>query len=394
MRRPSRTSLKRLAIFGYVWLMLGFFTGTALLLGPVRWMTTMLRDRGYAQRTENIAMLVLIGAFVLSSAALARWIVRRTSRCHSRVRVAVPVLLTCAAGLCVWGWMNPAHLAGAAPMAGSGRIEVASGAEFVFGPYPDRARLEQLKREGYTAVISLQHPAVVPFEPLAIAEESAASHELGITFIHAPMLPWVSSNKAALDQIRTVAATIPGKYYVHCGLGRDRVNIVKRMLELEGTRVAAADGYVAPQTLADTPDLAFERGNIQRLDKDLWLLPYPNQHEYFADLLSGQVRHVTLVLDPSDATERAWIDEARGLLTEYAVPFDLRTLPVNDPTAARAIVDAARAMPRPAVVIVPYTAPYPHDTRVASALLRVFGAPRVTSSTSASPASAKASSTL
>ena len=36
---------------------------------------------------------------------------------------------------------------------------------FMFGPYPDIDILKKIKREEYSAVISLLHPAVLPFEP-------------------------------------------------------------------------------------------------------------------------------------------------------------------------------------------------------------------------------------
>lgn len=374
MPRLSRAGVKPIAAFCYVWLMLGFFTGTALLLGPVRWMTDALRARGYQQTTENVVMLAVIGIYVLSSALLALWIVRRTARCRTRrVRFAVPTALTLAAAVCLFGWMNPAQLAGAATFA-STSVEVGSGAEFVFGPYPDRQRLQQLKREGYTAVISLQHPAVVPFEPAGIATEAGAAQEIGIEFIHAPMLPWVSANDAALNRIREIARTTRGRYYVHCGLGRDRVNLVKRMLELEGTRVAAGEGYKDPRTLdmrvaENRPP--FERGRLTEVETDLWLIPYPNKHEFFGNLLSGQIAHATLVLDPDDPAQQRWIDEGRRVFTQYAVPFEVVPYRGDDPARAAEIVRSVRRAPRPAAVIVPYTDPYP-STAVAAALTHAF----------------------
>ncbi len=375
MRRISRSSLKGAATFCYVWLMLGFFSGTLVLLGPVRWLTSALRDRGYPQRIEDVSILGVIAVYVGGSALVSWWVVRRMSRCGARVRIAVPTLLTVAAALCLWGWMNPAHLIGAAPAEGSGLVRV-SGAEFVFGPYPDRARLAQLKKDGYTAVVSLQHPAVVPFEPVGIAEEQKAARAIGLEFIHAPMLPWVSSNDAALGRIRAIAQSGRGRYYVHCGLGRDRVNVVKHMLETQGTHVAAADGFLAPQALENGDP--FERGAVREVEKDFWLLPYPTSHEYFGKLLSGQVRHVILALDPNDETQRRWRDEGARLLTEHAVPFDVRPLRADDVATARAIVGEARRLPRPVAVVVGFMDPYPRSTGAAHTLLNVFESPRAT----------------
>ena len=56
MVKLSLPSVQGTAAFCYVWLMLGFLTGTLVLLGPVRWLTDILRSRGYAETTENIAV--------------------------------------------------------------------------------------------------------------------------------------------------------------------------------------------------------------------------------------------------------------------------------------------------------------------------------------------------
>ena len=66
-----RPSVKGTAAFCYVWLMLGFLTGTLVLLGPVRWLTNILRSRGYAQTTENLAIDCLIVVYVATSARLS-----------------------------------------------------------------------------------------------------------------------------------------------------------------------------------------------------------------------------------------------------------------------------------------------------------------------------------
>lgn len=372
----SRPHVKPLAAFCYVWLMIGFFLGTLVLLGPARWLTGAMRTRGFDQRTEDVAMITVMVLYVAASFALAWGIVRWMSRRGRRgARLGVPAVLTLAAAMCLWGWLNPAALAGAAPLVGE-RIGVGA-AEFVFGPYPDAARLVQLKNEGYTAVVSLQHPAVMPFEPLGISQERESAARIGLHFIHAPMMPWVSANEASLNTIREIARASSGRYYVHCGLGRDRVNLVRRMLEREGARVAEAAGYKAPRTLRDRVVEGrppFERGRIVDIERDLWIVPYPNKHEFFSNLLSGQINHVTLVLDPDDREQASWIDEARRILTQYSIPFELRPLRGGSPDEARAIVAGARRSPKPEVVIAPFTEPWP-TTQVATALVTAFRNP-------------------
>lgn len=373
----DRTRLRRLGTFCYVWLMLGFFSGTLLLVGPVRWITSTLRSGGYRQATEDAVMLGVIVLFVVLSAACAWLAARWMSRCPSRPRrLALPIVLTIAAGAALYAWTNPAVMASAAGGI-SGSVETGN-AEFVFGPYPDRRKLESLKREGYTAVVSLQHPAVLPFEPPGIAEETRAAAEIGLTFIHAPMLPWISDNEASLDRIRRLARDGEGRYYVHCGLGRDRANVVKRMLEREGAAVAAGEGFRAPGTFATRlaeGHAAMERGHLHRLDDGVWLIPYPNRHELFGNMLSGQVGHVVLLLEANRGDERAWLDEARRLFADHGVPFTERPLADGDVDHATAIVRESVALARPLVFVAPFTPPR-EPAGVADALLESWRAHR------------------
>jgi len=362
----NRSLLSRLGTFCYVWLVVGFFSGTLLLVGPVRWITTYLRTGGYRQGTEDGVMIGVIVLFVLLSALLAWVVVKQMNRCSTRrARLSYPVLLTVAAGFCLYAWTNPAIMASAA---GGVSGQVTTGrAEFVFGPYPDRHRLQQLKDEGYTAVVSLQHPAVLPFEPPGIAEETRAAGEIGLTFIHAPMLPWISANEASLDRIRALAREGEGRYYVHCGLGRDRANVVKRMLEREGAAVAAGDGYMSAHTFGmrfEEGNEPMERGRLRPLADDVFLIPYPNKHEMFGNMLSGQVAHVLLLLDEGDPRQQPWVAEARARFAEFDVPYTIEPLRPHDSVHARELARKARSLPRPLVIVVPFMAPHT-DTGVA-----------------------------
>lgn len=370
----NRSRISRLGTFCYVWLVLGFFSGTLLLIGPVRWITAYLRTRGYRQGTEDGVMIGVIALFVLLSALLAWIVVRQMGRCSTRrARLAFPALLTIGAALSLYAWTNPAIMASAAGGV-SGSVTTGGGAEFVFGPYPDRNRLRQLKEQGYTAVVSLQHPAVLPFEPPGIAEETRATQEIGLTFIHAPMLPWISANDASLDRIRDLAREGEGRYYVHCGLGRDRANVVKRMLEREGVEVAAGEGYMAARTFAARfaeGNKPMERGQLRLLRDDVFLIPYPNKHEMFGNMLSGQVAHVLVLLDEADAQQRPWIEEARARFGEFDVPHSIEALRPDDAAHASAIVRKAESLPKPLVIIVPFMAPHT-NTAVADTLINAW----------------------
>jgi len=221
-----KLSLKTVALFGFIWLMVGFVSGTSTLMGPVRWLTSMARSSGWGHSLESGCVKGIIILYVTASFFVACWLTRimlKTSKKHIKVLIPL-VCFLCAAGA-LYLFLNPAT-------SGLDRgEEEALTEQFTFGPYPTEKRLTDLKRKGYTGVISLLHPAVVPFEPKLLADEREAGDKVGLRIIHIPMLPWVSENKESLAVIRDLASKPQGRYYVHCYLGKDRVYLVKRVIE-------------------------------------------------------------------------------------------------------------------------------------------------------------------
>jgi hypothetical protein len=373
-----------LAVFLYLWLMVAFVTGTGVLVGPAGWVSHGLQRVGAGQKVQDHAMQAVILIFVVGSAALALWLVRLVLHGSRRTRVAVPLACTLAALLSLWAWMNPGRMLAA--MAGGnevpGELATASGARFIFGAYPDEATLRRLKHDGVTAVISLQHPAVVPFEPASIETEKRAARVVGLRFIHAPMLPWVSDNRAALEQIRQIAHQGSGLYYVHCGLGRDRTNVVRRMLEAEGVKTASHSSIGHASTFADRArerggvGRPFQRGLLRQLAPGVWLTPYPNPAEFSGYFEAGQVRAAVFVLDTTDAAQRAWLAEGQRILAAARVPTSVRPLKAGDLAGARALAAWARTQPGPLALIAPVT-PYANQVRypgteTAGALMDAF----------------------
>jgi hypothetical protein len=358
------------AAFLYLWAVVGFFAGTAVLVGPARWVTVGLQNGGFGQKAQDHAMQAVILAFIFGSAALSLWLLRRTVHGSRRARLGIPAACTGLALLSLWAWMNPGRMLAA--MAGGGNVpaslSTASGSRFIFGAYPDEATLRRLKHDGVTAVISLQHPAVLPFEPASIETEKKAARTVGVEFIHAPMLPWVSDNRAALEQIRRIAQTGHGVYYVHCGLGRDRTNVVRRMLEAQGVKTALHGSIGRASVFADRMRLQpghgrdFQRGALRELEPGVWLIPYPNPAEMAGYMEAGQVKEVVLLLDPNDAQQKAWLGEARGALAAARVRTELRPLMGRDLPAAREIAAWVRTLPRPVAVVAPLT-PYTNGVR-------------------------------
>ncbi|MFA6955121.1 MAG: hypothetical protein WC538_04530 [Thermoanaerobaculia bacterium] len=318
-RPPKKWSiLSRIAILLGFWLFIGFGVGTVFLLYPVRWWATMCRQNGWPQGTESSGVALIIFLLVIVSFALANGAMTAFVRTERKLtRTLLVVLALGVAGVAYWKWINPSS------MKGSMAKEQKAGAHFTFGPFPDAKRLAELKAQGYTGVISLLHPAVVPFEPQLIAQEKEEAAAAGIELIHLPMLPWVSENTESLERLRKIAASKKGRYYVHCYLGADRVNVARRIIEQESGGLATVEGAGAVTRRSLDEQQKLERGPIYKLEEGLYLIPYPTDEEFVGFVLAGQVKNVVALLDPKDEDEKKRIDHERELLAQYGLPFHL-----------------------------------------------------------------------
>ena len=360
--------VSRIALLLAFWLFIGFATGTLFLLFPVRWWATLCRENGWAQTTESSGVAIIILLLVLVSLALANGAMTAFSRAHSPLtRVLLVVFTLGAASTAYWKWINPSTMKGA--MA----AEQIAGAHFTFGPFPDVARLTELRAQGYSGVISLLHPAVVPFEPQLIAQEKKDAAAAGIELIHLPMLPWVSENTESLERLRKIAASKNGRYYVHCYLGADRVNVARRIIEQESGGLAVVEGGGGATRRSLDEQKKLERGPIYKLEEGLYLIPYPTDEEFVGFVLAGQVKNVVALLDPRDESEKRRIDHEMELLANYSMPFHL--VEVGETRyGGRRIIDAvekAKSLEKPTVIHAFFT-PGKHASPIGEAVLIAY----------------------
>jgi len=344
MNRPRQSRAKNLAVILFFWLTAGFSIGTGTLLGPARWTASHARSSDWSQTGENCAIVAIIALVIGVSGLLAFRLARLVLRTQSRlVRWGWPLALVLSAAWLLHLWLNPSLLSGSA----GGVTE--AGPRFTFGPYPDEKRLRELEAEGYTAVISLLHPAVVPFEPMLIADEERAARRVGIELRHVPMLPWISDNAASIEEIRKLAAARTGRFYVHCYLGMDRIQLVRRVVE----QVDPA-AKLSPQNVATSLRgvLTFERGSIEELEDGVFLTPMPTESEILRFVLPTGVKQVVCLLDPRDPDDAIWIAKERAQLATLALPFDVLPIPDGPDHDRRLgeVVRAVRGMPRPVIV--------------------------------------------
>lgn len=104
----------------------------------------------------------------------------------------------------------------------------------IIGPYPNKATLMELRRNGVHVVISLLNQDLIYEKPL-IDRENAVASALDMLELNAPMdsnEPANSKlNAAALAKVRAYVRSHPNtRVYVHCYLGKHRALQVANML--------------------------------------------------------------------------------------------------------------------------------------------------------------------
>ncbi|MEP6991701.1 MAG: hypothetical protein ABJA80_12295 [bacterium] len=377
-RYTKPSAARFFATFGYAWFTIGLFTGTLVLVLAVRGILDVLNRLGWGQQTQNRLLISVILLFIVLSFMLARRVVRVLYRQTPTVRKVVLLALAVPAALSMYAWTNPARFLSAFAGTEGSSFSMRNGPKFVFGSYPDDDRLKTLKKEGVTTIVSLQSPAVL-VEISGINEERSAAARQGLKFIEAPMLPWVSDNTESLEKIKQLALHGKGTYYVHCGLGRDRVNIAKRVIEsLEpqvGAQVASSRGLKEAAGFERRTE-PFERGMPMKVRDGVWVVPFLNDVEFYGFIVQGQPGRVLLVLDSTNVKQRTWLADAQKQLKQYAVPYTYFAYPgMKGDTSTNAIMATVRTLKPPFTVMVPQTTFEVGDPRdpVARAIGKAYG---------------------
>ena len=346
-RNYFELTIKNISLFLILFLFNGFSIGTITLLGPVRWIVNLGNTLHFSQHTEDFLIKVLIVLFIFVSSYISLLLSSILLRKNSIIMIITTVvsLVLITSGM-MWLWMNPALM-----QAYNGVIthENVGDAEFLFGPYPSEEDLIKLKDEGITAVVSLLHPSVVPFEPKLLSDEEKLTETIGLKLIHIPMLPWVSENKESIMEIIKLAEGGRGKYYVHCYLGKDRVNVVKRIIRRFSSSITEVNSD-STKTLEGLK--SFERGEIVKLDEGVYLTPYPTDDEMLRYILNGSVKQIVSLLDPHHPPDTVWINKEREICETHFMPYELIPLgpSFNDANRLVEIVNKTKHMPRPLVI--------------------------------------------
>lgn len=350
-KQVAGKSVRYYLLFLYLTGVIGFVAGSLLFWGPIRWTIEYMQEEGVSEKGESLIIKIFIVGILFLAGSISFIISRRyweSEQQHKKWMLYLPAVFF--AGI-LFLWMNPQYALGRSEK--SEKISLAR-ISFVFGPYPSKNQIIQLKKENYTGIISLLHPAVVPFEPKLIYDEDVAAKEAGIEVIHTPMLPWVSQNIASIETIKKLAATGKGKYYVHCYLGKDRVNVVRRIIESQNVTTDAGN-INSYRTLNEIK--IFAEGPLFYLGKSVYLLPHPSEEECLGYLLSGYVKQVVSLIDVESNENIELTKKDSSLYFSYAMnflhqPFDLTKF---DYKKLSDILDSISSLPKPLVFMVKTT---------------------------------------
>lgn len=338
--------MKKLFILFAFWLFWGFALGTFILMVPVRRVADYAHEHNWPESRENMMVFVFMALLIIVSFLLAKFSSRavmnvENNRNKKLLHTGVPVVL---AVVSLYLFFNLAMI-----NADNNRNDKHISTHFTIGPYPEAKKIEELEEEGYTAIISLLHPAVVPFEPKLLNDEIEAAKKEGLEVISIPMLPWVSDNQSSIDSLRRIVRNAKGKYYVHCYLGKDRVNVARRIIEQESGNNFKLESEIQQRSINDLK--AFERGDIYKLDNNSYLTPMPTKEEYFGYVIATNFSQIVSLSDLSDPEARALAEQEAGWLKEFKIAYKVFDVSDKaDPKRVQQIVDSVRTMQRPLLV--------------------------------------------
>lgn len=287
----SRFFLKLLLWFIFL-STLGVGGGIFFLLFAVVPIEQVVTDRSWSQfKVDNIMKYFVIGWVVFGFIASFFYyflVVKKNRWLLTWVLVTSTVMLTFAG---LYYFFNT----------GSGIVQssqgvVVEGERFTFGPYPEKEDLANLKERGYDGVITLLSPTL-PIEKPLLDKEMRSAEEAELEVHAFPMLPWVGDNTKSIEKVKELIAQDDKKYYVHCYLGRHRVDVVKQVVNEELGEDLYELRFLQPTTL--------ERGALFYFpDQSVLVGPYPTEEEWFTRINRGEVKEVVSLLKDKEDSER------------------------------------------------------------------------------------------
>lgn len=312
--RKDRFFLKLLMWFTFL-STLGVGGGIFFLLFAVVPIEQTYTDRGWSQfKIDNVMKYFVLGWVVFGFIAsfLYYFLILKKNRW-----VASWLLVIGSVFLCISGMYYFLNTGNGIVQASQG--EIVEGDRFTFGPYPEKEDLVRLHEQGYDGVITLLNPTL-PIEKPLLDKEKASVEEIDLELISIPMLPWVGDNSKSIQRVKQLIQQDDKKYYVHCYLGRHRVDVIKQVINEELGDDTYALNFMQPTTL--------ERGELFNFpDQAIMIGPFPTDEEWFTRIKRGGVKEVVSLLP--DSPSNKWQSKAKQVTKEMGIDFTAMPISQN-----------------------------------------------------------------
>lgn len=298
-------------------LLYSFIIGILVLMFVIVPVEALLAKKGISQTVINFTMIFIIGgwaAISIVSAVLFHKRVFKHKKSKNKVIVVILVFFLALASLIVYLLVNTSNPVLERFKGSTSELNE----DLTFGNYPDETKLRIIKESGYTGVINLMNP-IIPFEKVLMDKEFKTGEQLGLKIYSFPMLPWISENRVSLQGIMDLLKKKRGKYYIHCYLGKHRVNLVKQMLAQQYEEEKGRQTYILPDRL--------ERGRLVYYGNSSIILgPYPTDEEWFNFIYRGRVKEIVSIMDEQNSEDIQWIEKERKSCEDMGLKFSLISL--------------------------------------------------------------------
>jgi len=317
-KKPIKIDVNNTILFLFTGLSLVFPLGLlSLTVGPIRMVSNIAEKENWTESNENLIQKIIVVLFFIFilflTIKLTRFLILNENK--NLNYLIYPVL---GIGLFISVYIFSFKPEMLINTDGINHVNKSAEAEFHFGAYPDEAKMEELKEEGYAGVISLLNAVVIPAEPILLEKEAVNAKKVGIKLISVPMLPWIVENDASVLKIKDIARNYKGKYYVHCYLGKDRANVFRNIIENENKNVIA-QSTLGVRRLDEKK--RFERGTIIKLKQNVYVIPYPTDEELFSFILNGNTKNVVSILSSKTKDGKTRLEKEARIMKQYNQNF-------------------------------------------------------------------------
>lgn len=345
MLKVSNISFKKILLFLFLGLSIVFPLGLFMLtIGPTR----IISDKAYAENwtdnQENTIQKIIILVFLFLVLFLTIYLFNYFYKSNHRKLIVAFSFISLLSATYIFAFKPELLINNNAIYQ---IFKNNNAAEFYFGSYPNTHKIQQLKSENYTAIISLLHPMVIPAEPILMEKEVLNTKKERLKLISIPMLPWIIGNDSALVKIKQLAKNANGKYYVHCYLGKDRVNVFRSILEKENKFIKIKSDFTRRNIDTITQ---FERGKIYKLNHTIYFTPYPTDEEFFSFILNGKIKTVISLMNIKNTDEKPFIDKEQNIMNQYNMYFKNIPIHYSEVDKIAVLIDSINKLPKPILI--------------------------------------------